>query len=197
MDSKNKRIGKELTDEEIIDLYWQRDESAITATDAKYRRYLYTIAYNIINDSQECEDCLDDTYLHTWNSIPPQRPQIFHAFLARITRNAAIDRFKRNRAQKRVPSELIVSLGELEDSLDSGASPDDTLAVKETADILSEYLRSLPRRKMMIFICRYYYADKVSDIADMLQVSESTVWRELSQMREDLYVKMKEKGVLQ
>ena len=197
MNFNNKSGGKALSDEEIIELYWQRNEEAITATDYKYRKYLYTIAYNIINDNQECEECLNDTYMNTWNSIPPARPQIFHAFLSRIMRNVAMDRFKHNSAQRRVPAELIVSLGELEECIDGGATPEEELAIKEVADILSDYLRSLPRRKMVIFICRYYYSDKISEIAEMLETSESTVSRELSLLRNGLYEKMKEKGVMQ
>ena len=101
-----------MTDEAIIELFWQRDERAISVTDAKYRAYLFTIAQNIIYDTYDCDECLSDTYLRTWNKISPTRPRIFSAFLAKITRGLALDKFRRNTAEKRIPSELVVSLSE-------------------------------------------------------------------------------------
>jgi hypothetical protein len=98
------------SDERIIELYWNRDEAAITETDRKYRSYLHTVAWNIVKDEQDCEECLNDTYLKTWNSIPPQRPSCLKAFLTKITRSIAIDRYRRERRQKRVPSECTLSL---------------------------------------------------------------------------------------
>ena len=87
-----------LTDESIIELYWNRDEKAISETDKKYGRYLYAIAYNIVHDDLDSEECLNDTYIGTWNQIPPTRPNIFQVFLAKITRNHAINKFKKSRA---------------------------------------------------------------------------------------------------
>ena len=197
MDSKQKAEKRSYTDEEIVELYWQRNEEAITATDKKYRRYLYAIAYNIINENSDCEECLNDTYLNTWNSIPPTRPRVLSAFLSRIMRNVAMDKFRYKAAKSRIPTELIVSLGELEGCIPSETTPDEEVAVREVADVLTEYLRSLPRRSMVIFICRYYYADKVSDIAKMLETSETTVWRELGSIREGLYEEMKKRGLVQ
>ena len=109
---QNNEISKEnhLSDEEIIELYWQREEKALTATDEKYGRYLYTIAYNIVRDNLDSEECLNDTYLGAWNSIPPNRPNLFLVFLSKIMRNVAVDKFRSNRAKKSIPSSLVQSL---------------------------------------------------------------------------------------
>ena len=95
-------IGKSnlLTDDEIIDMYWERNENAINETDKKYGNYLFTIANNIVNDKMDCEECVNDTYLGTWNRIPPTRPNIFKVFLSKIVRNIAISKYRRNSAQK-------------------------------------------------------------------------------------------------
>ena len=109
-----------LSDEEIIELYWKRNEDAIQQTDVKYGKYLFTIAYNIVHDRLDSEECLNDTYLGTWNKIPPERPLVFNVFLSRIMRNVAINRYKKNNAAKRVPQGLIVPLEELGDTLGVG-----------------------------------------------------------------------------
>ena len=92
-----------LPDPEIIELYWARDERAIDETDKKYRQYLHRIAYNIVHDDLDCEECLNDTYLGTWNRIPPTRPNAFQLFLSKIMRNIAIDRYRKNSAKKNIP----------------------------------------------------------------------------------------------
>ena len=104
---------KVLSDEQIIQLYWDRNETAITATDEKYGRYLYTIAYNVLHDRLDCEECLNDTYLGTWNRIPPTRPAAFMVFLSKIMKNIAVDRHRKNTAEKRVPGELDVQFIEI------------------------------------------------------------------------------------
>ena len=106
-----------LSDEQIIDLYFAREERAIKETDHKYGKYLFTIAYNIVQDTLDCEECLNDTYLNTWNRIPPTRPSIFHAFLSKIMRNIAVDRYRHNKAQKRALSRSVNTLKNYKNSL--------------------------------------------------------------------------------
>ena len=115
MEKHDKDAAKVLADEDIVALYFDRNESAIDETDKKYGKYLYTIAYNIIHDSMDCEECLDDTYLSTWNRIPPTRPKILKVFLSKIMRDVAVDRYRKDSAKKRVPSELTVSLEECDE----------------------------------------------------------------------------------
>lgn len=191
---KNPVQTEKWSDETIIDLYWQRDEQAIKATEEKYGKYLYTIAYRIIHDSMDCEECLNDTYLGTWNSIPPSRPQIFQAFLSRIMRNIATDKFRKKHASSRIPSELSVSLDELDGCMGYSDSVENDYAVLELARLLNAYLRSLPGRREFIFICRYYYADRVTDIAQMLDVSPNTIYRELQAIRDGLKACLEKEG---
>ncbi len=183
-----------LSDEEIISLYWDRNEKAISETDRKYGHYLFTIAQNILSDRLDCEECLNDTYLGTWNRIPPAKPSIFHVFLSRITRNIAIDKHRANTAKKRIPTEMTVSLTELEDTVLQSPSVEEEVAVEELGRILNEFISELPERDEMIFFCRYYYADKISSIAYMLGVSESTVKRDLTRLREQLKEKLEREG---
>lgn len=189
------RTRAHLPDEEIVELYWNRDEKAITATDDKYRQFLFTIAYNIVHDNLDCEECLNDTYLGTWNRIPPTRPNVFQAFLSRIMRNIAVNRYKHNTAAKRVPSELTVSLEELEHCMRSDLTVEEEIAIKRLGDALNDYLCALPERDRLVFMCRYYYADKVIEIADMLGISRNTVTKYLDNIREGLKEHLIEEGI--
>ena len=175
-----------LEDEKIIDLYWQREEKAISETDRKYGKYLMTIAYNILHNDPDSEECLNDTYLGTWNAIPPAKPTLFQVFLSKIMRNTAVVRYKKNHAQSRVPSEMTVSLDELEGYIPYQPSVEEDYDVYRLSRLLSEYLHKMSEKRAFIFICRYYCADRISDIAAMLHVSESTVYRELDEIKKGL-----------
>ncbi len=194
--SKEKEVNTEdvLEDTEIIELYWARNEKAISETDKKYKRYLHTIAYNILHNEPDCEECLNDTYLGTWNAIPPQRPSVFQIFLSKIMRNTALVRYKYNNAQKRTSSELALSLDELDGCIPHEPSAEEEYFLNELSRLLSQYLRSLPERSAFIFITRYYCSDRISDIAAMLHVSESTVFRELTSIRQGLKELLEKEG---
>ena len=181
-----KELQDLLSDEKIIEMFWDRDERAISETDRKYGKYLYAIAYNIVHDHPDCEECLNDTYLGTWNKIPPARPTAFQSFLSKIMRNIAIDCFRKNTAQKRVPSEMTVSLGELDECMAYQSDMEEDRMVRELAVMLNDFLAGLPKRRQFVFVCRYYYADSVAKIAEMLGLSEKTIRRDISQMKADL-----------
>ncbi len=189
-------IGSLMTDEAIIDLYWKREERAISETDKKYGKYLYTIAYNIVRDRLDCEECLNDTYLGTWNRIPPTRPNVFHVFLSKIMRNIALDRFRHSHAEKRVPPEMIVSLNELDECMLSNPSLEEEYTVRTMAGVINTYLESLNSKRQLIFISRYYYCDQISAIATMLHTSEATVYRELATIRQELKKAFKKEGLI-
>ena len=175
-----------MDDERIVALYWAREEKAISETDRKYGKYLLTIAYNILHNDPDSEECLNDTYLGTWNAIPPAKPTLFQAFVSKIMRNIAVVRYKKNHASFRVPSEMTVSLDELEQQLPYEPSAADDYAVYRLSRLISDYLRKMPEKRAFIFICRYYCADRIVDIASMLHVSESTVYRELDEIKKGL-----------
>jgi RNA polymerase sigma-70 factor (ECF subfamily) len=183
-----------LADESIIELYWSRDEKAISETDKKYGKYLYSIAYNIVHDKLDSEECVNDTYLGTWNAIPPARPNAFRVFLAKITRNISINKFIKHTADKRIPSELIVSLDELGDCLPATPAVEEEIEAAELGKLLSAYLEELSSEKQLIFICRYYYADKISDIANITELNERTVYRMLESIRNGLREKLEKEG---
>lgn len=195
MSTENGKFNKLLSDEEIIELYWQRNEDAIGATDTKYGKYLFTLAYNIVRDKMDSEECLNDTYLNTWNSIPPERPNAFQVFISKIIRNAAIDKFRERSASKRIPSELVMSYDELDECISAELTPELRTEMDEIARVLNEFLNSLSNDEALMFICRYYYSDPVERIAKMLKTSKSTVYRDLSQLREQLRARFEKEGI--
>jgi RNA polymerase sigma-70 factor (ECF subfamily) len=195
MSDKSKKTTKVLPDEKIVQMYWDRNEKAIEATDSKYGKYLYTIAYNIVHDTLDSEECVNDTYLGTWNRIPPTRPNAFQMFLSKITRNIAVDKFRKKTALIRVPSELTVSLEELDDCLSYDMSAERMSEMSEIVRILNEFLESLDDRDAFMFICRYYYSDDVSSIAKMVELSKTSVYRELGRMREELRERLEKGGI--
>ena len=183
-----------LSDEEIVALYWKRDERAIEETDIKYKRFLYTIAQNILKNRMDSEECLNDTYLGAWNRIPPAKPDPFQAFIAKIMRNIAVDKYRKKTADKRIPSELSLSLVELDDSIYISPSAEEAYLVKELARLLNSFVLTLEERQEFIFVCRYYFANKVDTIATMLKTSPRTIYRELSEIRESLKQLLEKEG---
>lgn len=181
-----------MSDEQIVELYWQRDEQAITQTDIKYKGFLLSVAYNIVGDARDSEECLNDTYIDAWNSMPPARPAVLQAFLATIIRRTAIDRYKARKRQKRVASELTVSLSEVEEFI-----ADDTHSeanAVELGRVISDFLRSLSERSAYIFMSRYYFARPIKKIARLLKCSESTVNKEIATIKRELKEKLEKEG---
>lgn len=194
MNSHNRKNPTLLSDEDIINLYWNRNEKAISETDHKYGRYLFTIAYNILHDNMDCEECVNDTYFSTWNRIPPTRPNVFQVFLSKITRNVAVDKYRKEKAEKRIPSEMINSLDELGDCIPDSTNVEEMIFIKKASELLNEYLFQLNKKESLVFVCRYYYCDSIETIARMLKVSESTIYRMLAKMRAELKEKLAKEG---
>lgn len=183
-----------LSDDKIIELYWSRDEKAIEETDLKYKKYLFSIAYNIVRDRLDCEECLNDTYLGAWNAMPPSRPQVLKAFLTTIMRRTAIKRYHSNLRKRMIPSEMTVSLSELEDLIADDESMDTACDAERLGRIISDFVRSLSDRRQFIFMSRYYVADPIDTIASDLHLSRSTVNKELAAIREALREKLESEG---
>jgi len=186
--------SKPMSDADIIELYWQRDEQAIKETDIKYKSFLLSVAQNIVHDVRDSEECLNDTYVGAWNAIPPARPTVLQAFLATIMRRFAITRYKANRRHKRVASELTVSLSDLGDML---ADEDDVSAemqAKELAAAISRYVRALPDRQTVIFVGRFYMADPLMKIAQEVGCSLATVKREIATIKDGLKKHLESEG---
>ena len=183
-----------MSDEKIVDLYWQRDEQAIKETDIKYKRFLLSLANNIVHDMCDSEECLNDTYIGAWNSIPPARPVLLQSFLATIIRRTAINRFNANKRQKRIVSEYTVSLSELEDFIADEGDMNAEMETKELAKVISNYVRSLHDRQMYIFVIRFYIADSIPTISKELGCSVSTVKREIEAIKIGLKKQLESEG---
>ena len=182
-------------DEAIVELYWERDERAIEETDRKYGAYLMTVAYRILQSHEDSEECLNDTYLKTWNAIPPSRPSLLRSFLSKIMRGTALDRYDERTRKKRVPAELCIPLSEVE-ALLPDLTEDDEAEARQISLILSEYLDGVNDRSLYMFVSRYFFVMPVREIAERLGVSESTVHKDLAAMREELRERLAEGGIL-
>ena len=185
-----------MSDGEIMDLYFARDERAIRETDAKYRTKLLYLARNIVHDAQDAEECLNDTYVRVWNSIPPARPDSFPAFLLSIMRRTAINRYKATKRQKRVPAELVSSLSDLDDML----SDSDAFYTEQEANALGQTLTAftstLSDRRAYIFMSRYYLSRPIDEIAEKLGCSKSTVNKEIAAIKQELRQLLESEGYL-
>ncbi len=185
-----------MEDEQIVDLYWQRDEAAIGETQTKYGRYLSKIAYNILNDPEDSQESVNDTYLAAWNSMPPHRPGILSAYLAKLTRRISIDLFRYRTRDKRLGSEYALSLSELEECVSGGDTTQDAVNEKLLADAIGIYLRLLPETTRIAFVGRYYYLDPLKEVAAYCGISESKAKSLLYRTRQGLKAYLKKEGYL-
>lgn len=184
-----------MEDSVIVDLYWARSERAISETAAKYGRYCHSIAYNILWNKEDSEECVNDTYMSAWNAMPDQRPDKLPAFLGRITRNLSLKKREKYTAQKRGAGRVPLALDELRDSLPesdgTGRIADDIVIV----DVLDRFLASLGTEKRIIFMRRYWYFCSVAQIASELGISESKVKMSLLRSRNELKEILEKEGV--
>ena len=195
MELQNKQTVRiPMDDDKIVELYWERDEKAIEETDFKYKKYLFSIAYNVVYDRLDCEECLNDTYLGAWNAIPPTKPSVLKAFLTTIIRRIAIKRYHSNLKQSVIPSEMTVSLSELEDFVAGDEDVGAEFDAERLGHIISDFVRSLSERRQFIFMSRYYLADPIDTIASDLSLSRSMVNKELAAIRSALKEKLESEG---
>ena len=184
-----------MTDTEIIDLYWERSESAIHETERRYGRYCTTIAMNILRNEEDAEECVNDTYFKAWNSIPPERPSVFPAFLGRIARNLALDKYKARKAQKRASDETALLLSELEDCIPSGRSVEDEVDAGIAAEAIDRFLSFTKKEDRVLFVRRYWYADSITMIAQRYSMGESRVKTNLFRTRNKLKDYLEKEGI--
>ena len=154
-----------MKDQEIIALYWKRDENAIKETKRKYEPYVFKIAQNILNDSRDSEECINDTYLKAWNSMPPHSPLHLSLYLAKITRECSIDRWRHKKSLKRRCSEYAHSLSEIEECIKTQTAGKEIIDLQLLKETIQSFLDSLSKEERCIFIERYYYMDPVTEIA--------------------------------
>lgn len=173
-----------MQDEIIVELYWQRDEAALRETESKYGGYLGKVAFNILSDSEDAQEILNETLLCAWNSMPQQRPKLLSTYLGKITRDLSIDRYRLIHRKKRVSSEYTVSLDELGDIVadESGGELDYILL----GEAIGSYLRTISQEARTAFVQRYYFSDSISEIAKSRGCSEGRIKSLLFRVRKGL-----------
>lgn len=183
-----------MTDSDIIELYMRRDERAIAATQNIYGKYCEKIARNILGDEQEARECVNDTYLKAWENIPPERPQIFAAYLAKITRNNALSRYRRNTAEKRGRGTVPLILDELSEIVSDGSTVEKTAENREIIAEINRFLETLPEKNRRIFVLRYICCESVKSIADRFGMRENNVSVNLNRTKKQLRQHLSKEG---
>ena len=182
-----------MDDKQIMDLFFARNEDAIRHTDNTYGRRLFILAYNIVNNDQDAEESVSDTYLKAWETIPPQRPTYFFAYLAKICRHYALGRLDWKNAAKR-KAEVVSLTQEMELCIPDNAR-DRELEGKELGRVLNAFLKTLSPENRMVFLRRYWYVDTVAEIAVRYGISESAVMTRLSRTRKKLSEYLQKEGI--
>lgn len=182
-----------MEDSKILDLFFARNEDAIGQTDKAYGRRLHALAMGIVKNDQDAEESVSDTYLRAWNTIPPQKPKYFFAYLARICRNLAIDKVNWNSAAKRKAQ--VVALTEEMEMCIPDTKRDRELESRELGRILDSFLRTLTPGNQMIFLRRFWYADTIGEIAARYHLSESAVQMRLSRTKNKLGTYLEKEGI--
>lgn len=185
-----------MRDEEILELYYNRNEQAIVETDNKYGNYLASIAGNILRCNEDVEETLDDTYMRAWKRIPPTRPQIFRIFLGKITRNIAFNKFESMNAKKRGSGEIVAVLDELEECIPDSSDVEGVILGSELSQIIRDFVNELPEREACLFSCRYFYTEDIKTIARKFDMTTNNVSVTLSRLRSKLQRRLVREGYL-
>ena len=182
-----------LEDSKIIELFFERVEQAIVELSAKYGTVCSRIARNILKNALDAEECVNDTYLAAWNTIPPQKPNPLRTYIFRIVRNISIAKYHANTSVKR-NSYYDVALEELESCLAASVTVEQEISAKELTRQIDSFLATLDEESQMMFVRRYWYSDSISDLAERFQISNNNVSVRLSRIRDKLKIYLKERG---
>lgn len=185
-----------MNDSDIVDLYWCRSAEAVTETQRKYGSYCYTIAFGLLGNIQDAEECVNDTWLKAWNAMPQNRPARLAPFVGKITRSLSFDRFRNSQAQKRGGGELPLVLEELRDCVPSVPSAAQVVEDAELEQSVSDFLHTLPTRDCNIFLRRYWYAEPLADIAKRYGLKLNTVKTSLFRTRSKLKSFLETEGII-
>lgn len=175
-----------MNDREIVNLYWQRSEQAIEETEQKYGSYCHIVAYNILESSEDSEECVNDTWMSAWNAMPDKRPERLGPFLARITRNFALTKIVRRTAKKRGGGEVELALEELEECLSSGYNLEKEIENRELSRAIDAFVGNLSEIEQLAFVGRYWFVATEREIAEKLGMSRSGVNAMLKRTRSKL-----------
>lgn len=183
-----------MDDKKIIDLYWERSESAIVETSKKYGRYCDKIAFNILNNNQDAEECVNDAYNATWNAIPPNCPGSLKVYIGRIVRNISLSKYDYNTAKKR-NNYFDVILSEIEECIASSETVEAIYERAELSRVIDAFLSEMDKDSRIVFVRRYWYSDSIKDISSLLQMSESKVKSMLFRTRNKLKIHLEKEGI--
>ena len=175
-----------MEDAQIIDLYFARDQEAVHQTDLKYGRYCFSLANSILENQEDAEEAVSDTYLHAWNAIPPEVPRVLRLYLARITRNLSFSRWREKTAEKRGGGRMDLVLEELGECLPGGTEPERVLEGRELVRLIRTFLDQLPSEERELFLRRYFYLEDTEQLAQRKNKKPETVRKSLYRTRKKL-----------
>lgn len=178
----------------IVELYWKRDEKAIEETAIKYGNYCHSIAYHILGDHQEADECVNDTFHSAWNSIPPHRPEMLSTYLGKITRRTSFKIWRSRDTQKRGGGEMALSLEELSECIPDRKRIDDGLMAQELVNIINDFLQTLPADERRVFVRRYWHTLSIREICEQYGFSKSKVESMLHRTRKKLLARLNKEG---
>lgn len=174
-----------MDDQSIVQLFFERSETALAELDAKYGKLCYTLSRNILNSRQDAEECVNDAYLGVWNTVPPARPDPLRAYLCKIVRNVSLKLYYRKKAEKR-SSAYDIAMQELEDCLPAPNTVESEVEAKELAHMIETFLDTLSEENRVIFLRRYWFSDPYADIAKRTGISEKSVSMRLVRIRKQM-----------
>lgn len=184
-----------MEDSRLIEMYFERSEAAVASTAEKYGKYCTTVCLNVLGNREDADECVNDTYMKVWNSIPPTKPSNFKAFIGKIARNLAINRYEYLSAEKRGGGQVHEVLDELDFAIPARSDVEGEIEKRETAGLINKFLGGLAPEKRKLFVRRYWYLSPVKEIADMYGMSESNVKTSLKRIRDDLREYLLKEGV--
>lgn len=184
-----------MEDDKIIELYWKRSEAAVEETYKKYSSYCNSISFNILQNKEDAEECVNDAFKKAWDSIPPNRPQCLRAFLGKIVRNLSLNRLKSYRVEKRGSGRVNLALSELDECIPDKFSMETALSEKQLTQAINSFLKELPPKKRCVFVSRYWYMRPIKDIAKQYNMGVGMVKTTLFRLRKQLKVYLEKEGI--
>jgi len=185
-----------INDQQILDLFWNREEEALDITMQKYGRVLYKIARNILHDGQDAEECVNDTLMQAWKAIPPKQPEFFGAYLSKITRNFSLQRWRKAGAAKRGGGQGNLILDELRETIPHPDSAEKSFEYTQTLRSINMYLDKMDADSRIVFVRRYFFGDSVQDICARFGAGQSKIKSMLHRARQKLRIHLEQEGIV-
>lgn len=185
-----------MQDNQIVDLYWARNEQAIDATAKKYGRYCYRIAFNILNNREDADESVNDTYMSAWKSMPPHRPSVLSTFLGKLTRRISLNKWRNQNRNKRGGGEIMLALDELSECIPSQQNPERELEMKELAQAINHFIGTLQPTERDIFVSRYWFLASIKEISLKFDFAESKTKSILFRVRKKLMNYLLKEGLV-